>query len=68
MLTEKLAFQEVRLPSCGSTGELKEQLFQQYPELREINFSIAVNRKVVQGDASLQGNEEIALLPPFSGG
>lgn len=68
MLAEKLDRKELELPYCSNTVELRENLFHKYPELKGYNFSLAVDRKLVQGTAPLNGSEEIALLPPFSGG
>lgn len=68
ILAEKLARQEVELPFCDNTEELKENLFRFYPDLKEYNFSLAVDKKLVHGITPLKGDEQIALLPPFSGG
>lgn len=68
MLTEKLNHRQMELPFCADTEELREKIFQLYPELEGFNFSLAVDKKLVQERQSLTANEEIALLPPFSGG
>lgn len=68
MLAEKLDSQEVELPFCNNTENLKEKLFDLYPDLRDYNFSLAVDKKLVNGITPLKGDEHIALLPPFSGG
>ena len=68
ILAEKLDRQEVEHPFCDNTEELKQNLFNLYPQLRELNFSLAVDKELVHGNTPLKGNEEIALLPPFSGG
>lgn len=68
ILADKLEYQEVQLPLCDNTEELKENLFRLFPDLREYNFSLAVDKKLVHGITPLNGTEEIALLPPFSGG
>ena len=68
ILTQKLDKQELKLPFCEDTEQLKQQIFQRYPALLNFNFSLAVDKKLVQEPQPLTGNEEIALLPPFSGG
>lgn len=68
ILAQKLNQQELELPFCRDTEELKEKIFQLYPNLEDFNFSLAVDKKLVQKPQPLTGNEEIALLPPFSGG
>jgi len=36
--------------------------------LANLKFKLAVNRHLIHETTELKGNEEIALLPPFSGG
>lgn len=59
--SEKLEFREV------SVAELKQSLFEKYPELQQKDFRIAQNQELVSDETLLTG-EEIAVLPPFSGG
>jgi molybdopterin synthase sulfur carrier subunit len=46
---------------------LKELLFEKYPALQQKDFRIAQNQELVSEEALLTG-QEIAILPPFSGG
>lgn len=64
------------ITSCDEESiELKEQTIQElrqilenkYPELKYRDFQIAQNKEIATNDTNLTG-EEIALLPPFSGG
>jgi sulfur-carrier protein len=50
------------------TNGLEEQLKKQYPGLAASKYIIAVDKKIVQGNISLNENKTVALLPPFSGG
>lgn len=68
MVAEKLPEQEFAFPHQKDTETLLENLYREYPKLKDIKFSLAVNRTLVNEKTSLQGGEEIALLPPFSGG
>lgn len=68
MLTEKLPATEFYFPYFPDSNALLAGLRKKYPELKSTNFSIAVDKQLVQEKISLTGNEEIALLPPFSGG
>jgi molybdopterin converting factor small subunit len=52
---------------CSQLVQLQTFLFETYPQLKSVGFVIAVNRKIVT-TANLQPNDEIAILPPFSGG
>ena len=49
-------------------GELRAELEQAYPALREYRYRIAADRRLLPEEAELHGGEEIALLPPFAGG
>lgn len=51
-----------------STDQLLEQLFLQYPKLKNQKFSIAVNHKIINGNFELKEGDVVALIPPFSGG
>lgn len=51
-----------------STDVLKMQLEEQYPQLKTINYAIAVDKQIITADTSLQHNSTVAILPPFSGG
>lgn len=39
-----------------------------YPSLREVKFSIALNKSIIRQETELMDGDVIALLPPFSGG
>ncbi len=49
--------------------ELKKNLTEMYPELASIgSFGIAVNREYVSGNIIIDKNDEVAIIPPVSGG
>lgn len=68
MLAEKLPQQEFQFPYQKDSDELLKALNREYPVLEGLKFSLAVNKQLIQGKTPLKGDEEIALLPPFSGG
>jgi molybdopterin synthase sulfur carrier subunit len=68
MLVEKLPASEFQFAYYQNTKELLHALKKEYPQLESQNFSLAINQQLVQENTALNGNEEIALLPPFSGG
>lgn len=51
-----------------NTDQLKKKIFEMHPELLTHSFLLAVNKKVFTENVSLNIDDEIALLPPFSGG
>lgn len=50
------------------TDELILQLKDDYPQLQSLEFSIAVNKKIIRKNTALKNNDTVAILPPFSGG
>ena len=48
-------------------GELIDSIINKYPGLKGREFQIAQNKKIVDNEEPVNG-DEIALLPPFSGG
>jgi molybdopterin converting factor small subunit len=68
MIAEITGKENLTINNISNTDELKAILFQQFPELSNLNFIISVNRKIVHGNVVLDDVAEVALLPPFSGG
>ncbi len=68
MLAEKLPQPKFEFPYQKDSDELLKALNQEYPFLEDLKFSLAVDKQLVQEKTPLKGSEEIALLPPFSGG
>ena len=48
--------------------QLRNTLLTQWPQLQSKTFSIAVNRVVVHDNIYLAPGDEVACMPPFSGG
>ena len=51
-----------------SVGQLRDQLLQKYPVLRDRKFQVAVNQQIADPATPINTNAEVALLPPFAGG
>lgn len=49
---------------------IRKRIIEAYPKLSEIPFVLAVNRKVPSDEAStfIKQHDELAVLPPISGG
>ena len=56
------------LSQVHNIDQLKRKIFEKHPELVSHTFLVAVNKKVQNENVDLYNNDEIALLPPFSGG
>ena len=55
--------------SIGTVGALKAYLLNTYPEFRKYNsFIIAVNQVYADDSQDISSNDEIAIIPPVSGG
>ena len=60
----------VKIKYFGRLADLCEKMhiITRYPKLRDLSFLISNNKKIVVENISLNQGDEIALLPPFSGG
>ncbi len=61
------------LPADGlspkTVGDLRAELLKKYPELKGLTqFMIAVNLEYASDDHALGADDEIAIIPPVSGG
>lgn len=68
-LSEVTGAEEIQLQGITTTGALREKMLALYPALSDFSFAVAVNHRVVHDDQfPLMDEDEVALLPPFSGG
>jgi len=58
------------LPDGATVADLLGQLCREYPPLAHYrrSVSVALNREYVDADQPLRDNDEVALIPPVSGG
>ncbi len=68
MIAEKIGSGQIQLTGISTVEELRESLFEQFPGLKNMKFSIAINKQLASGNSLIPADSEIALLPPFSGG
>ncbi|TVQ31368.1 MAG: molybdopterin converting factor subunit 1 [Phycisphaeraceae bacterium] len=61
---------ELELPESASAFDAMEALVREHEAVAEMrgSLAIAVNQRIVSADAPLQDGDELALLPPVSGG
>ncbi|WP_205195143.1 molybdopterin converting factor subunit 1 [Chitinophaga sp. Cy-1792] len=61
---------QMELPSgIHSVGELKQRLLQEYPGMARLNsLMIAVNKEYAADTQVISPADEIAVIPPVSGG
>ena len=58
------------LPTTATVADLRARLAAQMPALASLlaSSAIAVNREIADDSVALRENDEIALIPPVSGG
>ena len=63
------SFVNVELPEQATTGSLKQSLEKSYPRLKHLaSYMVAVNNEYAQDEGVLTERDEIAVIPPVSGG
>lgn len=67
-LSELTGTKEWHCPKVENLVALKKTLFQTWPALNSKTFSIAINKKMANDLDAILDNDEIAIMPPFSGG
>ncbi len=60
----------ITVPSGVTVSYLNNEILKKYPQLNSFSnkFVTSVNYKVTSGDTIITSSDEIALLPPVSGG
>ena len=51
-----------------TVGDLLEELNERYPAMKLVQCQVSVNQKLAEKVSVLHQGDEIAILPPFSGG
>ncbi len=60
----------ITVPGSVTVSYLNNEILNKYPQLKSFSnkFVTSVNCKVTTGDTVITSSDEIALLPPVSGG
>lgn len=60
---------KIELPDGATVSDLKQELVRRYPAFGRLRaLAIAVNSEYAEGDQVLYERDEVALIPPVSGG
>ena len=61
---------EIKLNEGDTVRDLMNELSKQFPELGSVEkkLAVAINEEYVVDDMSLVNGDEVALIPPVSGG
>jgi molybdopterin converting factor small subunit len=54
--------------NVNSIADLKLRITDDFPELVHYNFRVSVNNEIVNQDPLLKEGDQVAYLPPFTGG
>jgi molybdopterin synthase sulfur carrier subunit len=68
ILNDILPPQTIVLPLGADTHQLQQLLHERYPDLEKYQYGLAKNQQLIHQDQPINEGDEIALLPPFSGG
>lgn len=72
ILRERVGESEITItiPSGITVNHLNSEILKKYPQLKSFGskFVTSVNCKVTTGDTVITSKDEVALLPPVSGG
>ncbi|MBS4041788.1 MAG: MoaD/ThiS family protein [Flavobacteriales bacterium] len=68
ILSEYISKEQVPWETFKTVGELELFLRNQFPIIQNIPIQFAVNQQMVSLDYKLNENDELVLMPPFSGG
>ncbi len=59
----------MQIPASTTVSDFKQIMHEQYPELIELDsIAIAVNSEYASDQIVIRDHDEIALIPPVSGG
>ena len=61
-----IAAETIEAPA--TLGELNEWLISRFPQLPAVSYRLSVNRQLITDNPQLIEGDEVALLPPFTGG
>lgn len=72
ILRERVGESEITItvPTSITVNHLNSKILKKYPQLKSFGnkFVTSVNCKVTTGDTVITSKDEVALLPPVSGG
>lgn len=67
-VTDIIGKGSLKIPGVNNTNELNQLLEKKFPQLQSIKYLMAVNKKIIRENTTLENEDTVALLPPFSGG
>jgi len=68
VLTDVIGQNMVELNDINDLQSVKEYVQTEFPKLTEHSHIVSVNREIVKDNQELKDGDEVAFLPPFTGG
>jgi molybdopterin synthase sulfur carrier subunit len=65
---ESAGAEEMNYSEAYDTDKLDTELKKKYPDFKNTTYRIAVNKKIIDVNTKLNEGDEVAFLPPYSGG
>ena len=59
---------EMNYSDAADTDMLELDLKNKFPQLKNFTYRIAVNKEIINKNTKFKDGDEVAFLPPFSGG
>ncbi|GGH07891.1 MoaD/ThiS family protein [Mucilaginibacter phyllosphaerae] len=60
---------KLELPAGATAAELKLRLEERYPRLKQLaSYMLAVNNEYAADNGAITAQDEVAIIPPVSGG
>ena len=67
-IAEFLANQQLDIEEINNTNELQLHLEKKFPPLSKLKYKLAINKVVIQQNTIVKNGDQVAIMPPFSGG
>lgn len=68
ILSEVSGKNNIQFNDIENLRALKSHLWKSFPEMKKMDFRVAVNKEIIDDRKEFKDGDEIALLPPFAGG
>jgi molybdopterin converting factor subunit 1 len=68
-ICNRLSSVSVQLDKTATTADLKTVLEEKYPRLKQLaSYMVAVNNEYAEDNGAITERDEVAIIPPVSGG
>ena len=68
VLTDVVGQNKIELEEMQDLQSVKQYVMKEFPKVMEYSHIISVNREIIGDNKDLQDGDEVAFLPPFTGG